>query len=231
MAALHRGVATPFALVTKLALVGPFAEVWVLLEEVLVASLKEVHLGEEDLLLFKLGALCLVDAAVQVSQSAPEARSSLLAELAVEDDDGPRGHQVPQLAQIVEELALQSFLAVDVYRTLDVPTVELVVEAAVNYDDGMRFRLEQLRQSRSFDRIAARIESLVIVHQWKKFGPVVPLEKLILDAERVCQSGLSLLLRKLLFLLIGSSIYNMVCLVCWACHLADSEFCLALSAA
>lgn len=63
-----------------------------LLEEVLVASLKQVHLGEEDLLLFKLGALCLVDAAIQVSQSAPEAGSSLLAELAMEDDDSSRAH-------------------------------------------------------------------------------------------------------------------------------------------
>lgn len=63
-----------------------------LFEEVLVASLKQVHLGEEDLLLFKLRALRLVDAAIQVSQSAPEAGSSLLAELAVEDDDSSRAH-------------------------------------------------------------------------------------------------------------------------------------------
>ena len=135
-----------------------------LLEEVLVASLEQVHLGEEDLLLFKLGALCLVDAAVQVSQSAPEAGSPLLAELAVEDDDSSRAHQEPQLAQIVEELSLQRLLVVDVYRSLDVPTVELVVEAAVNDDDRMRFGLEELGQSRSLNWIAARVESFIVIH-------------------------------------------------------------------
>ena len=66
----------------------------------------------------------------------------------------------------MEELPLQRLLVVDVYRSLDVPTVKLVVEAAVNGDDRMRFGLEKLSQSRSLNWIAARVESFVVVHHW-----------------------------------------------------------------
>ena len=141
-AALHGRITTPLALVAHLALVGALAEVFVLLKEVLVAFLEQVHLGEEDLLLLRLRVLGLVDAAIEVAQGSPESWTALLTELAVEDNDGARAHQLSQLGQVMQELSLQRLTVVDVYRTLDVPTSEFVVEAAVDDDCGVLLRLE-----------------------------------------------------------------------------------------
>ena len=184
-AALHGRITTPLALVAHLALVGALAEVFVLLKEVLVAFLEQVHLGEEDLLLLRLRVLGLVDAAIKVAKGAPEAGTALLTELAVEDNDGARAHQLSQLGQVMQELPLQRLTVVDVYRTLDVPTSKFVVEAAVDDDCGVLLRLEQLGQRGGLNRVAAGVERLVVANQGEQLGLVVRLEKLVLDAKRI----------------------------------------------
>ena len=64
----------------------------------------------------------------------------------------------------MQEFSLQRFTAVDVYRALDVPTMEFVVKAAVDDDSVMILRLEKLCQSGSLDRVAARIECLIVAN-------------------------------------------------------------------
>lgn len=130
LVALHGSVPALFEQISCLALVAADTQLRMALEESLEALLKQVHLGVKDFGFVQ--ALCEVYSTVEVSQTAPKRRRSLLAELTVEDQNGTSAHVLAQLFKVAKKRLLQGCLIVDVHSTLDVPGLEFVVESAVD---------------------------------------------------------------------------------------------------
>ena len=84
----------------------------------------------------------------------------------MEDDDRSLAHHVPQLVQVVQEVALQCPCIADVDGAFDVTSLVLIVKAAVNDDSRMLLPLvEQVGERLCTDRVARRIECIEVVHQ------------------------------------------------------------------
>ena len=83
----------------------------------------------------------------------------------MEDQDGSRAHQLTKPLDIVKEVALGSLRVANIDSTLDVPSLVLVVEAAVNNDARVLiFRPKKVGKRRCLNRITRGIESVIVVH-------------------------------------------------------------------
>ena len=140
----------PSAAVLALSLrqVPALAALGVLREELLVAAVEDVHLGVEE-----LGVLLHVQVPIQVTQLGPEQGRSLLAELAVEDQDGSLRHQVPDAVEVLKEGVLEQRGAVDVLSSLNVAGFEFIVPSAVDDDVGAALLPHEEGESRRTDRV------------------------------------------------------------------------------
>ena len=150
----------------------------VFLVELLEASVQDVHLRIEELWVF-----LHVQVSIELPQLGPQLGRSLLAKLAVEDQDGPFLHQFPYVVEVLEERVLQLGWVIDIQGIFDVARLVLVVPPAVNDEIGVSLPLDEVAERFRTYWIHFWLVGLSEVHLLEKKSFVSFLEEAVFDAQ------------------------------------------------
>ena len=157
--------------------IATFTALGVLLVELTVATIQNVHLRVEQLLVSLQVVPLQVQVPVKLTKLLPEPWSSFLAEFTVEDENGPFDHQAPYLVDILEELLLELSGIVNVLGTLNVASLVFIVPPTVNDDVGVVLLPHEEGEGRWADRVHLRSEGIGHVELLKELSFIRLLEE------------------------------------------------------
>ena len=133
---------------------------WELLEKFSIPALQQIGLGIEQLW---ISTIVNVGLSVNLSESLPQPRSSLVTELTVENQDGVLLHVLPNGVHVAQKETLQVLGTLHVQGILDVTCLEFIAISRINDHVWMLLALNQTSKCLTTDRIHMALMGLTVV--------------------------------------------------------------------